>query len=68
MPVKKKVKLTWKKFGNELRADQERKVREQTTSLEEQEQGEDGGAATREKSDEPPQPPQKPVTQRKAAD
>ncbi|KAF3042803.1 hypothetical protein E8E11_007013 [Didymella keratinophila] len=68
MPVKKKVKLTWKKFGNELKAGQKRKVREQTTGLEEQEQNEDEGVATREKSNGPPQPPQKPVTRRKAAD
>lgn len=67
-PVKKKVKLTWKKFGNELKADQERKVREKTTGLQEREQDGGGSDATREKGNVPPQPPQKPVTRRKASD
>jgi hypothetical protein len=68
MPVKKKVKLTWKKFGNELKADRERDVREKTTGPGEHEEDEGGAAAMRKKSTRPPQPPQKPITRRKAAD
>lgn len=66
--VKKKVKLTWKKFGNESKADQGHKVRERTTCFGEQLQNEHGGDGLKEKSNGPPQPPQKPVTRRKAAD
>lgn len=66
-PVKKKkVKLTWKKYGNELKADQERKSRGETVGPEGQEQDEDGDLSMRDESMQPPQPPQKPVTRRKA--
>ncbi|KAF1931210.1 uncharacterized protein M421DRAFT_2727 [Didymella exigua CBS 183.55] len=62
-PVKKKVKLTWKRFGKELRADHERKSREATVGREEQEQDEGGqNVPMRDESKQPPQPPQKPVT------
>ncbi|KAJ4384942.1 hypothetical protein N0V86_000546 [Didymella sp. IMI 355093] len=65
MPVKKKVKLTWKKFGNELKADQERKSRERTVGSGEQEQDDNRDVVVRDESKQPPQPPQKPVTRRK---
>jgi hypothetical protein len=65
MPVKKKVNLTWKKFRNELRADQERKSGERTVGSGEQGQDDNGDVALRDESKQPPQPPQKPATRRK---
>ncbi|KAF3041338.1 hypothetical protein E8E12_007301 [Didymella heteroderae] len=61
-PVKKKVKLTWKNFGHELKADQERKVRGTASGLEAQEENAGRGAEANDGSKGPPQPPQKPVT------
>lgn len=63
-PTRKNVKSTWKKFGDELRANEERKPREKTVDPEEQEYDESGDVGVRDGSKQPPQPPQKPVTRR----
>ncbi|KAH6621916.1 hypothetical protein C7974DRAFT_414598 [Boeremia exigua] len=62
--TKRTVKLTWKGYGNELKADQERRRREETAEGTEEERQIDAQVS----GDlfVPPQPPQKPVARHKA--
>ena len=64
---KKSLNLTWRGFGNELRAEDERRRKKEMVEMrEEQGQDENGDVSMNEEAMPPPQPPQKPVVRRKA--